>query len=71
MNRWLDIFLVAIAVLASAAYAIYALGPKRRKDVYSRFATKHFGLRAARWLAGDNQSCNNCSESTQHEKPRF
>jgi hypothetical protein len=29
MNAWLDFALVAFAVIASAAYAIYALGPRR------------------------------------------
>jgi len=72
MNHWLDIALVAAAVLASAAYASYALGPKRIKNFYSRFATKYFGLRAARWFSGnDEHSCNNCQSNTQHDKPRF
>jgi len=53
--------------------SIVALGPKRIKNFYSRFATKYFGLRAARWFAGtnDGHSCNNCQSNTQHEKPRF
>jgi len=73
MSRWIDIALVTVAVLASMAYVIYALGPKRIKNFYSRFATKYFGLRAARWFAGtnDGHSCNNCQSNTQHEKPRF
>ena len=72
MNHWLDIALVATAVLASAAYAIYALGPRRIKNIYSRFATKYFGLRAARWFSGANEpSCHDCASNAQHEKPRF
>jgi hypothetical protein len=73
MNRWLDISLVTAAVLASAAYAIYALGPKRIKSFYSRFATKYFGLRAARWFAPSSggHDCNDCSSKTSHEKLRF
>lgn len=71
MNSWLDILFVTIAVLASLAYAIYALGPKRIKNAYSRWATKYFGLRAARWFAGsasESHDCNNCAANTQGEK---
>lgn len=67
MNVWLDIALVALAVVASAAYAIYALGPRRIKDAYSRFATKHFGLRAAKWFAPKtDSSCSNCASRDEH-----
>jgi hypothetical protein len=63
MNRWLDIALVVTAVFASAGYAVYALGPKRIKNAYSRLATKYLGLRAARWFSksAGGHSCNNCS----------
>ena len=70
MNRWLDIALVAAAVIASIGYAFYALGPRRIKDSYSRFATKYLGLRAARWFGGASgtQGCSNCpaNRSEQH-----
>jgi hypothetical protein len=70
VNHWLDLFLVTLAVLASAAYAAYALGPRRLKNAYSRFATKYFGLRAARWFATDD-ACNNCSDKEHHKDARL
>jgi hypothetical protein len=60
MNRWLDIVLVAAAVFASAGYAVYALGNARVKNAYSRWATKHFGLRVARLFAGSKGGCGDC-----------
>jgi len=70
MNAWLDILLVALAVAAAAMYAIYALGPKRIKDAYSRFATKHFGLRAAKWFAPKvDSACNSCASRDEHLRP--
>ena len=68
MNTWLDFTLVGLVVVASLIYAIYALGPRRIKDAYSRFATKHFGLRAARWFTGTEENCNNCSSNPNQEK---
>ncbi len=70
MNRWLDVALVSLVVVASVMYAIYALGPKRIKNVYSRFATRYFGLRAARWFSGssDSHDCNNCASNTAKDK---
>jgi hypothetical protein len=69
MNAWLDFALVALAVAASLGYAVYALGPRRIKDAYSRFATRYFGLRAARWFGGTSQDgCNNCSANPHQEK---
>ena len=70
MSTWLDFVLVAAAVVASAAYAIYSLGPNRIKNAYSRFATKHFGLRAAKWFAPKvDSACNNCSSRDEHLRP--
>jgi hypothetical protein len=67
MTNVLDVALVALVVLASLAYAIYALGPKRIKNVYSRFATKYFGLRAAKWFApSKHDSCSNCPSHDDH-----
>lgn len=67
MNTWLDIALVALAVIASAAYAIYSLGPRRIKNAYSRFATKHLGLWAAKWFAPKSDAaCNDCSSRDEH-----
>jgi hypothetical protein len=67
MNAWLDISLVALAVIASVAYAIYSLGPRRIKNAYSRLATKYFGLRAANWFAPKSDSaCNNCASRDDH-----
>lgn len=69
IHSWLDFALVALAVLASVAYAVYALGPKRIKDAYSRFATKHFGLRAAKWFAPKaGGSCDGCNDHTGHRR---
>jgi len=70
MTRWIDILLVAVAVLAAAIYAVYALGPKRIKNAYSRLATKYFGLRAARWFAPptDGTDCDHCSANPQGKK---
>jgi hypothetical protein len=68
MNRWLDIALVSGAVVLSALYATYALGPRRIKQAYSRFATKHFGLRVARWFGGSQgPSCDNCPANKTQE----
>jgi hypothetical protein len=67
MNSWLDILLVTLALLASVGYAIYALGPKRVKQAYSRFATKHFGLGAARWFRHSADSCDNCPSNQAHK----
>jgi len=67
MNAWLDIALVALAVIASVAYAIYALGPRRIKNFYSRVATKYFGLRAVKWFTPRSDSeCSNCSSRDEH-----
>jgi len=62
MNTWLDWMVVIGAVLASAAYLVYALGPKRIRDAYTRFATRHFGLRALRWFQSSHgsHSCRDC-----------
>ena len=68
MSTWLDFTLVGLVVATSVAYAIYALGPRRIKDAYSRFATKHFGLRAAKWFSGSAEDCNNCSANPHQEK---
>ena len=68
MNTWLDFALVGLVVMASLIYAIYALGPRRIKDTYSRLATKYFGLRAAKWFAGTAENCNNCSANPHQEK---
>ena len=71
MNRWLDIALVATAVLVSAGYAAYSLGPKRIKDTFSRLATKYFGLRAAHWFTSarqDSHNCDKCPAHTEHKK---
>jgi hypothetical protein len=71
MNAWLDIALVAFALVASAAYAIYALGPRRIKSLYSRFATKHFGLRAAKWFAPKlDSACDQCASRDEHQPGR-
>ena len=70
MNRWLDISLVTVVVLASLAYAIYSLGPRRTKNAYSRFATKYFGLRAAKWFgASGGHDCDNCSSNATARPP--
>ena len=62
MGGVLDMLVVACAVVASGAYAIYALGPRSVRDAYSKFATKHFGLRAARWFAGSGHgNCHDCN----------
>jgi hypothetical protein len=70
MSNWLDKVLVLIVVLASFGYVAYALGPKKLRNVYSRFATKHFGLRAARWFAGStmkgSHDCHDCSARDVH-----
>jgi hypothetical protein len=67
MATWLDIALVTLVVAASVLYAIYALGPKRIKSAYSRWATKYFGLRAAKWFApSKHDSCSNCPSHDQH-----
>ena len=70
MSSWLDIALVAAAVLASAVYAAYALGPRRLRDSYSKLATKYLGLRAARWFSsngsGGTHGCHECSANTAH-----
>jgi hypothetical protein len=69
MTHALDIALVVLAVSASAAYVVYALGPKRIKNVYSRLATKYFGLRAAKWFApSKHSSCNSCPSHEQHKE---
>jgi hypothetical protein len=68
MNRWLDISLVTAAVLASLAYAIYSLGPRRIKDTYSRLATKYFGLRSAKLFSGSN-GCGNCGPPVKKPLP--
>jgi len=67
MAAWLELTLVALAVLVSALYALYALGPKRLRDIYSRTATKYFGLRAARWFAGkpSQPACHDCPSGEQ------
>ncbi len=66
MSVALDYVVVAFAVIASASYVVYALGSKSLRDRYSRFATKVFGLRAARWFAGNAHahSCSNCPSNT-------
>jgi hypothetical protein len=69
MNTWLDWLVVSGAVIASAAYVIYALGPKRIRAVYSRFATKYFGLRAARWFASSGHSCHDCAANPHISAP--
>lgn len=68
MNSWLDIALVAFAVVASVTYVVYALGPKRIKNAYSRFATKHFGLKAAGWFTKSAENCDNCSANAHRER---
>jgi hypothetical protein len=69
MTHLLDISLVALAGIASAAYVAYALGPKRIKNVYSRLATKYFGLRAAKWFApGKHDSCSSCPSHDEHRQ---
>jgi hypothetical protein len=66
MNTWLDAIVIFGAVLASGVYLVYALGPKRIRDAYTRFATKHFGLRALRWFTPSKHghSCRDCPSST-------
>ncbi|MBC7983887.1 MAG: hypothetical protein H7Y02_08540 [Candidatus Obscuribacterales bacterium] len=66
MNTWLDLALVVTIVLASAMYAIYALGPKRIRDTYTRFATKYFGLRAVRWFAPSTSGAHSCRDCPAH-----
>ncbi len=68
MNGWLDFSLVAFAVLASLGYAVYSLGSKRVKQAYSRFATKYFGLGAAKWFRGSAASCDNCPAHEPQKK---
>jgi hypothetical protein len=68
MNGWLDMILVALALLGSVSYVVYALGPKRIKNAYSRIATKYFGLRAARWFAGTKGGCDNCAGNAHTER---
>jgi hypothetical protein len=70
MNRWLDIALVAFAVLVSAGYAAYSLGPKSIKNTYSKVATKYLGLRAAKWFSPAADSCNSCSSGDAHHPSR-
>jgi hypothetical protein len=60
--------LVALALLGSVGYVVYALGPKRIKNAYSRIATKYFGLRAAKWFAGPKENCDNCAGNTHRER---
>jgi hypothetical protein len=66
MSAWLDIALVGVVVLLSAAYALYALGPRQIKNVYSRVATKYFGLSAAKWFASKGSDCGNCPSHDEH-----
>jgi hypothetical protein len=64
MNKWLDTFLVAGAVLLSAGYAIYAFGPKTLRDSFTRFVTRYFGLRSARLFSGST-GCGNCGPAVK------
>jgi hypothetical protein len=66
MNTWVDAVVVISAVLISIAYVVYALGPKRIRDAYTRFATKHFGLRALRWFTPSKHghSCRDCPSNS-------
>jgi hypothetical protein len=64
MNQWLDISLVAAAVLLSAGYATYAFGPKRLRDGVTRFVTKYFGLRSAK-LFSESAGCGNCGPAVK------
>jgi hypothetical protein len=69
MHTWLDALLVTLAVIASVLYAAYALGPKKLRNVYSRYATKYFGLRAAKWFVtkpAASSDCSNCGERDVH-----
>jgi hypothetical protein len=69
MSSYLDIALVTLAVMASAAYVLYALGPKRIKNAYSRLATKYFGLRAAKWFVPKSTGeCSNCPSRDDHAR---
>jgi hypothetical protein len=68
MNRWVDIALVACAVLLSLAYAAYTFGPKSLRDRFTRFVTRHFGLGAARYFSG-SAGCSNCGPAVK--KPLF
>ena len=68
MPAWLDVAVVSIIVLIAVTYAVYSLGPKRIKNAYSRFATKYFGLRAAKWFApSKHDSCSNCPGNEDHK----
>jgi hypothetical protein len=73
MNRWLDISLVAGAVLVSAVYSIYVFGPKTLRDNFTRFVTRYFGLRSAKLFSGST-GCGNCAPAAkkplQHNFPK-
>ncbi|HTE42486.1 MAG TPA: hypothetical protein VK629_16810 [Steroidobacteraceae bacterium] len=66
MNKWLDIALVAIVVLASAGYALYLFGPRGLKNAYSKLATRYFGLRAAKWFVSKSGDCGDCPSHDEH-----
>jgi hypothetical protein len=69
-NHWLDIGLVTVAVAVSLGYAIYAMGPKKLRDWFTRWVTRYFGLRAAKLFSGST-GCDNCGGIVKTPKRKF
>jgi hypothetical protein len=61
MSPWLDQLLIALIVIASAAYAIYSLGPKALR---AKIRKHIFGREDAESATGCG-GCSDCGPGTQ------